>query len=52
MPHTRQATALKGRQLRSWGLGIAAALVLAVVAASYFHPDVVVDLANQVWACL
>ncbi|HEU4459395.1 MAG TPA: hypothetical protein VFR90_09760 [Methylibium sp.] len=37
--------------LRRSLLWSAAALVLALVFASYLRPDVIVDLANRVWAC-
>ena len=35
-------------RLAAWAV---AAAVLAVVAASYFDPHLMVDLANRVWAC-
>ena len=36
---------------RRWLAWTAAAVLLAAVAASYFSPDMVVDLANRVWSC-
>jgi len=39
------------RRLAFWAVSLAALGALAAVAASYFSPDMVVDLANQVWSC-
>lgn len=35
---------------RAWAWG-AVALVLASVFATYFHPDLMLSLATQLWAC-
>jgi hypothetical protein len=36
---------------RTMTMALLAAGVLATVAVSYFDPHVMVDLANQLWAC-
>ncbi len=36
---------------RAWLLRTAALLALAAVFAAYLNPQLMVDLANQVWAC-
>ena len=38
-------------KLRRWLGGLAAAVVLGAVFASYLRPQLVVELATQVWNC-
>ncbi len=37
--------------VRTWVLRAGALLALAAVFAAYLNPQLMVDLANQVWAC-
>lgn len=45
------AAAAPGRRLARWGGWVAAGLLLALVALAYLDPHLMLDIADQLWAC-
>lgn len=48
-PGTRPPALAVARRL---GVGVAIVLALALTFAAYLRPDVMMDVANQIWSCV